>query len=172
MSRYDKGFWPTLLCTISLILLAFGMISAAFATNLYENKPVTRICHFTWNFSWYFVVLSTMIFLLVCVHYLFKIFRKVKKSSSANNKGKGRNEIVYFTNSEDIYVLTYIGIIFAVFIFMIVVAISNPDIIHMGKFPLILASIPFACFIFFLAIMYMRIAQSEMTDAVVSTEYF
>jgi hypothetical protein len=88
MSRYDKGFWPTLLCTISLILLAFGMISAAFATNLYENNPVTRICHFTWNFSWYFVVLSAVIFLLVCVHYLIKIFRKVKKSSSVKIRGK------------------------------------------------------------------------------------
>lgn len=171
ISRLDKGFWPTMILTISILLLIFGLVGGAFAVNLYENKPVTRICFMLWKYSKFFVLIAAMLLLFICAQHLFKIFRKTKTFLYIiGSREQRKNEVAYSANKnkEDVFILTYIGIIFCTFIFILVVGILMPEVEDLCSFSLILKSLPFACFILFLAVLLMRITKSEMTEAVVS----
>lgn len=174
--RYDKGFWPRTIITISILLLTVGLVTAAFATNLYENKPVTRLVYITWNYCYLVILLAAVLLLCVCLHHLIKIFshNKIIITSYFKNLISMRaNKVVRKgSTKEDIFVGTYIAMIFSTFVFILVVYSINPELVNLGSISLIFASLPFGCFILFLSVLLMRIAKAEMTEAVVSFEIY
>lgn len=165
--RYDKGFWPTAVLSISILLQMLGLVSGAFVRNCFKKEPVSRICYSLGfnNFSNVCNIVSSILIILVCIYHLIRIFRRTNHCMKANH---------HLTNDankskEDYWLLILIAYFFATFILLVlIVAPMYPQLILMDVNGLILLSAPFGCFVLFLDVLLMRIAKSEMTDAVVS----
>jgi len=87
LSRYDEGFWPSMLLSLSLLLFMVSLIMAAFSTNLNENEPVTRATNIAWNIWPYIALLAALLVLVVCIYHVVKIMKQTRNST-----------IIYFIN--------------------------------------------------------------------------
>jgi cation transport ATPase len=164
--RYDKRFWPTVLLPISLLLLFIGLMGGAFSTNLYENKPVSRITSFFWHNSFFILMASASIFFAVLFYQVFSIFKNLHYYI------KAKSESTESSKKDYLFVLAYCGIIITSFIFLVVTSFAKlgntEDLVHLNEVDLILSSSPFVLFLLLLSVLLMRIAKSEMTDAVLA----
>lgn len=165
INRYDKGFFPTIFLSLSIVFLILSsVIHAFFPTDIFHSYGLPFI----------FNVVSSVLLVGVCLFHLFKIFRKTEISSilySTYHGIKMESKISYDTNKnkEDVFVVVYIGyILVTCFLMAVVAGVMYPRLMLLGATPLILSSLPFSCFVLFLDVLLMRIAKSEMTDAVVS----